>query len=307
MRGTRLEATVADDEAGERLDRWLAATFDELSRRAARRLLERGAVWVDGQRIRVASRAVKAGQDIVVVLEAPPKKVFTLDEARVLFEDEWLLAVDKPAGVPAQATPGDAQSTVRAAAERYLRGHGEDASVHLPHRLDRGTSGVQLLAKGPQAAHALGEIFRERAVEKVYEALSSGHWRGADKEIVVEDRLEKQGRTVVSVFDGGRRAETAVRLVNQLAAGCHLEARPRTGRQHQVRVHLADLGLPILGDRLYGPRPEPGAPRAPRMMLHARSLAFAHPFKKSALEIESPLPDDFAASLEGLGASGSSL
>jgi RluA family pseudouridine synthase len=308
----RLE--VPKSAAGERLDRFLAEALGDVeppfSRRRLRRLITAGAVYVDGRRVQVQSRSLRPGMVVEVVLtgEAPSAVAPPLEAERVLYEDDHLLAVDKPAGLPVQATRGDALNHLEARARSYLVArHGSGAYLALHHRLDRGTSGVVIFAKSRDANPGLADLFREHLVRKRYLARVLCEDGEPPAEWTVENRLDTQRsegkRFSLAVSDGGRRSLTRFRLLRfEPSSEALVEAFPETGRMHQVRVHLADVGCPVLGDRLYGP-----PSTASRLMLHAWSLAFDHPVTGERLVIRSPLPDDLvaaAASLERLAGSG---
>lgn len=294
----RLDLCVGHEDEGDRLDRFLARAGG-ISRGEARRVLERGGVWVNGKRVKAASRALRQGQRVLLVLEeagARREKVQrALDRARILYEDKQLLAVDKPPFVAAQPTLGSDRGDLVALASALL-----EMPLGLVHRLDVETSGVTLLAKDKAAVRALTQAFRERAVVKRYLALvgSAGDLpeRG-EIDLALSPDPGRPGRQRVSTH-GGLPAFTRYRVVGRGVAGTALvEALPETGRTHQIRVHLKALGAPLLGDRLYG-----GASRLalgggealviPRVMLHAASLDLRHPFTLRALHIEAPLPED---------------
>ncbi len=313
----KLQLRVDPPFSGERLDRWLAAVLpaaagEEVSRRRIRRLIEAGAVYLDGQRLRVASRAVRAAARVEVHLgpEAEGSAVasFELTAAQVLFEDQHLIAFDKPSGIASQATVDDAVDHLYAAARRFLaRRDGSAPYLALHHRLDRPTSGVLLLAKNRRVNAALAAAFAfagagaGAGVSKLYHALVWVEREPPSDAWSVRNRLARRPRGqrgMRVVEEGGREAVTDFRVVRRLGPCRWVEALPRTGRTHQVRVHLAGSGLPILGDRLYGaPVPEV---RAPRLMLHAARLELEHPESGASLVIESPPPEDFRALLDEL-------
>lgn len=288
MRSFRLAASAPD--AGERLDRFIARAAG-VSRLAARRAIDDGSVFVDGRRVRVASRPVRAGQVVAVTLDVKPPDVPGMP---VLFEDDAILAVDKPAWVATQPTRTSARGTAQALAESMA-----GATLHVVHRLDRETSGVLLFAKTKAAAAALGRAFSEGAVEKRYLAAACG-WlpdRGTIEVPLSYDR--RQGRTAVDVRRGlpaRTRFKVRGRAGDALLA---VELWPETGRTHQLRAHLAAMRCPVLGDRRYGgpsaiATPE-GLVRAPRAMLHAESLALSHPATGGRVEFHAPPPSDLAA------------
>lgn len=309
--------TITERDAGRRLDKLLVDRLGEhfapaeVSRSRVKDLLDRGAIHVDGRRVRVASRTLEPGarlevfahrDEICGTREVAP--AWELAAERILYEDDDLIAVDKPPGVRTQGTVADARDNLFEAVRRFLRARdGEGAYVALHHRLDREASGVVVMARSVRANSGLAAIFRERtATEKRYRALC---WRPVDDAALpsapwtLEGPLRRPGP--VGNRDDGRFAHSELRLLAVGPRGIECEVEPHTGRRHQVRLHLAMSELPILGDRQYGP---PGAPcgiTVPRLMLHAWRLGFAHPVTGRALVLESPLPHDYRAVREALG------
>jgi 23S rRNA pseudouridine1911/1915/1917 synthase len=289
----RLSLRVPPADAGTRLDRFIAAAGG-ISRGLARRALDSGGVFLDGRRCKVAGRLVRAGQAVVVNLEEagrPPAPAAALDRSRLLFLDEHLVAVDKPPFVAAQAT-----LTTDRGALPELVGHLVGAPVSLVHRLDRETSGVCVLARTPEAVRVLSEAFRGGAAAKTYLALT------ARAPVPAEGRLDaplgrdpvRPGRRAVLV--AGDPAITRYRTLRCGPGGAALvECSPQTGRTHQLRVHLAHLGAPLLGDARYGGPRRAGETGVPRVMLHALRLVLAHPVSGAPLSLEAPLPEDFRA------------
>jgi 23S rRNA pseudouridine1911/1915/1917 synthase len=293
----RLDLAVGESDAGERLDRFIASRGG-ISRGMARRVLDAGGVFLDGRRCKVAGRAVRDGQRVVVNLEEGGRETAApapLDRSRILYADEHLAAVDKPAGVPAQATLTADRGTLPELVSELLGG-----PVMLVHRLDRETSGVTVLARTRESAAALGEAFRTGRPEKTYLALCARPPAPPQGRIDLplgKDPLRPGRRCVTS---GGDPAATAYRTLGAGQAAALVEARPETGRTHQIRVHLAHLGAPLLGDPRYGgPRLAGGLPVA-RVMLHAVRLALSHPVTGAAMAFEAPIPEDFRALQEAL-------
>jgi 23S rRNA pseudouridine1911/1915/1917 synthase len=289
----RLSLVVAAADAGERLDRFIAARGG-ISRGLARRVLEAGGVFLEGRRCKMAGRLVRGGQRVVVNLEeggrAAGEGGAALDRARLLYADADLVAVDKPAGVPAQPTLTSDRGTVSALAAALVGG-----DLEVVHRLDRETSGVTVLARTRTAAAALSEAFRAGSPEKTYLALCA---RAPDPpEGRVDAPLGKDRRRPGSrrVDPGGDAAATRYRTLAASPSGALVEARPETGRTHQIRVHLAHLGAPLLGDPRYGGPRRVGDLGVPRVMLHARRLELRHPATGALLALEAPVPEDFAA------------
>ncbi|MEM6794372.1 MAG: RluA family pseudouridine synthase [Acidobacteriota bacterium] len=314
---------VPKSAAGARVDQFLPQALAEVhgvvrSRRAIRRAIDGGAVWLDGRRLRVSSRKVWPGQRLELRLSpteeagSPPPRAEAprLEPESILYEDPWLLAIDKAAGLPSQATPTDALGNALAAARARARSRGEDGrEIELCHRLDRGTSGVLLLAKGQEAVAATSRAFAERRVEKRYRALvatsSTSELGDRAPRWTIDRPLAKAGRTM-AVDPLGKEAITEVQVLEVSSGVASVEARPLTGRRHQIRVHLAAEGLPVLGDRLYR-GPGGAEPReAERLMLHSASLALKHPMDPSrgTLSIAAPLPRDFESLIGSLRGEG---
>jgi 23S rRNA pseudouridine1911/1915/1917 synthase len=290
----RLDLEVRDADARERLDRFIAERGG-VSRGEARRALERGGVFVDGRRCKVAARGVHPGQRVVVNLgeggRAAGAAAPGLDRSRLLHADAHLVAVDKPAGVPAQPTLTSDRGHLADLVGALL-----GAPVTLVHRLDRETSGVTVLARTPAAARALAAAFRDGAPEKTYLALCARAPSPAEGRLDAPLGKDPHRAGRRAVRPGGEPAATRYRTLAVGPSGAALvEARPETGRTHQIRAHLAHLGAPLLGDVRYGgPRAAGGVP-VPRTMLHARRLAIAHPATGEPLVLEAPLPQDFEA------------
>ncbi|MHB8763673.1 MAG: RluA family pseudouridine synthase [Deferrisomatales bacterium] len=269
--------------AGQRLDLFLVAALD-LSRKQAKRLVDGHKVAVDGRLEAMASRELRGGERVQVdlVSEAPPAPPPRL---AVLYEDAHCLAVDKPPGLPSGPTrDADRLHAARVAEAQTGR------KLTLLHRLDKDTSGVLLLAKSREFGAALLEDFKHRRVEKTYLALVKGKPRAAFE--VLSHLKEAAGDRVLTVRAGGLRAETGFTTLAAAAGYALVEARPRTGRMHQIRVHLAEAGYPILGDALYGGDAAVGAVPVPRQMLHAWAASFRHPITGDPVRVEAPPPAD---------------
>lgn len=237
-----------------------------------------------------------------------PDFVWTAD--RILFEDEWLMAVDKPAGLPSQPTLDRSRPSVSGVLAEFLRlRDGCEPYIGLHHRLDRDTSGVLLFSRDRKANAGLADLFRTHGMRKTYLAIAAAGSECPDA-WDVENYLGVVGRVGGiarhgAVRSGGDPARTSFRVAERLPGALLVEARPRTGRTHQIRVHLAEGGHPIYGDVLYGGPMRlgsaPGARPVPRVMLHAAMLEFRHPVTGAEIGIRSPLPRDFDACLSELG------
>lgn len=289
--------TVSDAEAGLRLDRALAARDEIASRSLAERLLAEGAVRVDGD-IRPKSHRLEAGCVVDIdVPEAPASLEPRPVTVSVVYEDEHLLVVDKPAGLTVHPGAGTDRETL---AGQLLtlgaKGGPDDARPGIVHRLDRDTSGLLLVARSEEAHTALQDAIRGRALERHYLALVRGHPRSRTGRIdapIGRDRRDPTRRSLDT--DEPRDAVTYFETLEETAEHALLDVRLETGRTHQIRVHLQAIELPVAGDMQYGVSGDLGLER---QFLHAHRLRFLHPVTGDDIEVESALPDDLAAALE---------
>ena len=291
-----MEIVVSAEHAGERLDVFLARSTG--SRSAAQRLIEGGAVLVDG-RPRPKRHAVAAGERVEVseLPEAPEAEEPTAEFA-VAWEDEHLLVIDKPAGVVVHPGAGHRSGTLVQALAGRVAGGDDPDRPGVVHRLDRDTSGLLVLARSDAVHAALQAALRAREIERAYLALVDG--RPAARRGTIDAPLgrDRRVRTRMSTdTDDARDAVTHFEVEENLPRATLLRVRLETGRTHQIRVHLEAIGHPVVGDPTYAPE---SAERLGlgRQFLHAARLAFPHPVTGEELELESPLPDDLAAALE---------
>jgi RluA family pseudouridine synthase len=302
----RLRVGAAD--RGRRLDEAVAAMLSEalgrvFPRSAVRRLVMSGNVRRNGQPLRRPAFELAPGDFLeAAMIEERPTPGPALRPhpcLAVLFEDEALIVVDKPAGLPTHATADPARPhLVGLVLERLAGVAGAAPYLGVHQRLDSDTSGVVLFTKDRAANAGLAPQFAGRHVAKVYHALTARPRELSPQTFRISTRLDRRGRRTTVVSEGGQAAETDVRVVEALPSALLLEVRPLTGRRHQIRAHLAEAGMPILGDPIYGS--DASARRAPRTMLHAFRLSLGHPTTGARLTIESPHPQDFARLLEAL-------
>ena len=287
---TTCRLTVETSAAGERLDSYLARRLDGVSRKRVKRALDGGQIFLDGQVIRRAGHLLAGGEQVIATVDVDSRN--PLSPPPVLFRDEHLLAIDKPAGLAPHRTPGGGANAHDLVTEQLGRHHNPPI---LLHRLDKDTSGVLLFALTPEANRELSRQFSAREVRKTYLALVAGE---PPATFAVRNHLKakNRGRTV-AVSSGGQLAETDFRTLASGSAIALVEARPRTGRTHQIRVHLAGSGFPLLGDTLYGGpsfvSPGEQTLAVPRHLLHAVRLSFTHPDSEETIVIEAPIPEDF--------------
>jgi 23S rRNA pseudouridine1911/1915/1917 synthase len=309
----RFHFRVPEALGGQRLDRIVALRVAGLSRTAARRLIEAGQVRVDGRSMEADDRPA-AGARVEGEIVVPPASTLAAEpfQVPILYEDEFLMVLDKPAGLTVHPGAGRRTGTLvhqLLGSGRSLSAIGAPERPGIVHRLDRETSGCLVVARTDAAHHALAARFRGREVVKEYRALVCGAPRRPRGRIEAPVGRHPQRRTLMSTRSrAGRPALTEYRVLASSRGLAWLGVDLRTGRTHQIRVHLSSIGHPVVGDRLYGGRPPavPAQSRAalgehPRLMLHALRLAFDHPLRPGRIEVVAPLPAEIAAALNALG------
>ncbi len=297
---------VTEEFSGLRIDQYLSEASDKFSRSRARRLIDLGGVHQAGRRTRRCSQLVASGEMIEVFVDNQPMQPMCLDEGRIIYHDQDLIVIDKPAGMPTQPTPARYQGTVFSELQNLLRQHHRKdlrPSIGMVQRLDRDTSGVMVFSIHKRAHKNLTEQFRRHDIGKIYWALIQG--RPLQDQGVIKSSLAKRRSTnlMVSVAKGGKAAETRYRLLSSAGIASHVEVELVTGRSHQIRAHFSEAGHPLLGDAAYGgPTVLDDVPLS-RQMLHSRQLIFKHPVTGSKLEFVAELPADFVNVLRQLDVS----
>jgi 23S rRNA pseudouridine1911/1915/1917 synthase len=297
-----VKTELTADVAGERLDVFIVRHMPDLTRSRVQRLIDDGHVTVDGARPRASLRLASGAAVSVDV--PPPADGHAAPEAiplDILYEDGDILAVNKPAGMTVHPSPGHPSSTLVNAILAHctdLSGIGGVLRPGIVHRLDRDTSGVILVAKHDAAHNALARQLKERSVEKVYVALVQGTPKPPEGVIDAPIARDPRNRQRMAIVPAGRESVTAYRVTERLRGYSLLEVRPKTGRTHQIRVHLAAIGHPIAGDRVYGKPSD----IVRRQFLHAARITFAHPATGARMTIEAPLAGDLRAALDALRA-----
>lgn len=302
---------VVDDEgAGSRLDSWLADRLG-LSRTRVASLVGEGDIVLNGELPRKS--ALLASGDQVEIAIPPPRRLEAVPEAiplHVVYEDPHLLVVDKPAGMVVHPGPGHASGTLVNALLHHVKdlsGIGGALRPGIVHRLDRDTSGLMVVAKDDSTHHALSAALKARRVRRLYVAAAWGHLRESHVRVDAPIARDPGDRKRMAVVEEGRRAVTHVRVRERWRAADLLDAGLETGRTHQIRVHLAHIGHPVVGDRTYGEGWERGmggpdhlwakelARITTRQFLHAERLTFEHPASGEVMRFRLPLPADLEA------------
>ncbi|HEU5210416.1 MAG TPA: RluA family pseudouridine synthase [Longimicrobiales bacterium] len=310
----RRRLVVGSEPEQRRLDAWLAAHLPELSRSRIAQLLADGHVLVNGAPAR-KSRRPEAGDVIEIDLPAPVShtlepEAIPLD---IVYQDSDIAVLNKPAGLVVHPAPGHRQGTLVHALLHHLTdlsGIGGVLRPGIVHRLDRDTSGLMLVAKNDAAHRALAAALKRREVRRIYLAAAWGHLAADD--VVVEQPIARSPthRQRMAVVEGGRPARTRLHRLERWRAADLIRAELDTGRTHQIRVHLAFLGHPVIGDAVYGGAGARGISgrdhawaralekRTPRQFLHASQLGFRHPRTGEPMHFEVALPEDLAAAAD---------
>jgi 23S rRNA pseudouridine1911/1915/1917 synthase len=308
------EFVVAETEAGERLDQRIASRFQDISRTRVQELIAAGLVLVNARPAK-GSHRLRGGERITVeVRPRPPLRAeaesIALD---ILYEDEDVLVINKPAGMTVHAGAGNPSGTlVNALLGRgqALSQGGDALRPGIVHRLDKETSGVILVAKNDAAHAKLSESFRQREVKKTYIALLEGHFKEESGRIELAITRDPRNRTRMTarrsiVLSNAREARTDWRMLARIDGTTLVEVQLHTGRTHQIRVHFSALRHPVVGDTLYGATPQLRAgkctlPSLSRNFLHAAKLGFTQPRTGAWLELQAPLPQDLREFLRQL-------
>lgn len=292
----------------------VVAVLAEVEAAEAYELLDRGAVWLDRFRTKQPDLVVAA--DARLVIHFPPSGAYdsiNITPADILYEDAALLALNKRPGWHANYTPWDMRGTLPYALAQYLAARdGQPATIHFAHQLDRDTSGVLLISKEPLINPALQRLFLTGGMDKMYLAVASGMIEQPTIEVETGHGRGRHGLFRVYPTDmigqvlplgAGRvrRMQTRFEVVARRQQATLIRALPLTGRTHQIRLHLAHVGHPLVGDRRYGGPAGIAGIFAPHHLLHARRLAFVHPTTQQPLELIAPLPDTWGPMLEVLG------
>jgi len=292
--------SIIADEGDARLDKYVCQHFPELSRTRVQKLIADGRITVNG---RVAKPGLKLniGDRLEITIPpTPPEQV--LPESiplNIVYEDDDLLVVNKPAGLTVHPTPGHPGHTlVNALLAHFphLADIGDRLRPGIVHRLDKDTSGLMLVAKNSDAQANLIGQFKSHSVTKAYMALVKGRLTPETGVIEANIGRDPRHRQRMAVVEGGREASTEYQVIKYIGDYTLLEVRLRTGRTHQIRVHLGAIGFPVVGDKIYGVK----APFLSRQFLHACRLGFSLPSSGEYIEFKSELPEDLEQALRDI-------
>jgi 23S rRNA pseudouridine1911/1915/1917 synthase len=295
---------ITAEESGERIDALLAHMLPQLSRSAAQRLLEEGRVLLRGEPVRKNYRCTAGDRFLLSLPEAEEVPLVPQDiPLDVVYEDSDVIVVNKPRGLVVHPAPGHPDGTLVNALLFHcgdsLSGIGGEKRPGIVHRIDKDTSGLLIVAKNDFAHQALSGQLADRSLSRIYEAVVRGNLREDTGTVSKPIGRHPTDRKRMAVLPGGRPAVTHWEVLARYRGYTHIRCRLETGRTHQIRVHMASLGHPLLGDETYGaPAPDKGLIG---QCLHARELKFIHPRTGESVRLETELPDYFTEVLSRLG------
>jgi len=293
-----IRAVVRPEQAGLRLDHFIAADAGELSRGMAKKLIDLGAVHLNNRRVRKCSLVLREHDSVVINIDGLSMTIFILDDAHVVYQDKHLLVVNKPAGVDSQPTPSRFKGTLYAAVSDYLKNplrKDLKPTIGMVQRLDRDTSGLMVFSIHPAAHKGLTRAFTQRKVTKTYRALVSGEINKNEGEFRSLLARKHSTNLMKSVERGGQEAITRFRKLASNEYLTYVEVEIPTGRSHQIRAHFSEAGYPLLGDTRYGGPATLDGLVLERQMLHACALTLTHPITEDKLDFSLELPYDMDA------------
>jgi 23S rRNA pseudouridine1911/1915/1917 synthase len=299
-----LRHELAPDEQAGRLDQFLTTLDTTLSRNQARAWIDVGGVHVNGRRVRRCSLALKPGDRLEAFRDQQPLTPFRLQQTHILYQDPYLLAVNKPAGIDTQPTPARYKGTLYEALLQWLHNPNrplDKPSLGMVQRLDRQTSGILVFSTHVRSHKPLTEQVKQRQLKKSYLALVQGE---PEPQGELRGMLARNRRTglMVTVERGGKEAHCRYRKLEQMAGIALLQVELITGRMHQIRAQFSQQGWPLLGDSAYGGSRQWQGFACERQMLHSWQLGLDHPISREPLHLQAPVPDDILHLLQHAGA-----
>jgi 23S rRNA pseudouridine1911/1915/1917 synthase len=293
------------EQPNQRLDKFLVSCLPDFSRSRLQSLIQNGFVWVDGKAVTKAGTGLNTGQNVEIIIPAPVPVDLQPEEIPldIIFENDDLLIINKPAGMVVHPAAGHSTGTMVHAVLAHvknLEGIGGEQRPGVVHRLDKDTSGLIVIAKNDRTLHWLQEQFKSRRVKKTYLALVDGlppTPQGRIEAPIGRDSVRRK-QMAIQTLAKGRDAVTEYRTLERFEKHTLLEVHPLTGRTHQIRLHLAFIGCPIVGDKVYGNRKV--SIIVPRQFLHAARLEIIFPGEKVAKKFEANLPDELTKILKEL-------
>jgi len=297
----RLQVTT--DPADQRLDQFLAHSSIELSRSAAKKIIDLGGVHINGRRVRSCSTSIRRGDSVEVYIDHLPLDPYRLTESDILYQDQYIIVINKPALIDTQPTHARFKGTLFEALRWYLKDPfrpQQHAEIGMVQRLDRGTSGVIVFSIHPRAHKEMTRIFLQHEIKKNYLAVVQGAPEGERGEIRSFLARSRKENRVKSVEKGGKEAITRFKIAERFPDFSLLNIEILTGRSHQIRAHMSEQNSPLVGDERYGGSSMVAGIKVARHLLHAEKLAFHHPVLNKDLDFVAPLPRDMLLVLNSL-------
>ena len=295
MKWTIHRLQITYKSVGQRLDQYLANSINEMSRTQAKKIIDLGGVHINGRRVRSCSAPVRVDDSVEVYIDHLPLDPYRISAQDILFQDQYIIVLNKPAQVDTQPTHARFKGTLFEALQWHLKDpfrlH-QKAEIGMVQRLDRGTSGVIVFSIHPRSHKEMTRIFLEHEVKKGYLALvhsTPQYEQGEIRSFLARSRKENR---VKSVEKGGKEAITRFQLVEKLTDYSLLQVEILTGRSHQIRAHMAEQECPLVGDERYGGASEVEGIQVLRPLLHAEKLSFRHPVLSQKLDFTVPIPAD---------------
>ena len=299
-----MKLTVPHEDAGKRIDSWLSEHIDGLTRSAVQNLLSEQAVNADGKSVKKNYKL--AGGEVLTVIMPELREVDLAAEdipLDIVYEDEDIVVVNKPRGMVVHPAVGNWSGTLVNALMFHcgesLSGINGEHRPGIVHRIDKDTSGLLVVAKNDSAHHSLAAQIAAHTAYRGYEAIVVGSPREDSGTVDKQIARHKTDRKRMAIVEGGREAITHYTVLKRYRGYTHMAFQLETGRTHQIRVHMASIGHPLLGDQVYGPKKCPFS-KLVGQTLHARTLGFIHPRTNEYIEVNAPLPDYFLNLLEKL-------
>ena len=297
------EFYIDEEHAGSRADSVLSALLEDISRSYIQKLMSSGAVELDGAALKAKNVKLKAGQKLSLTLpeEVPCEAVAEDIPLDVVYEDGDLIVVNKARGMVVHPAAGNLSGTLVNALLFHCGSLSSVNGVQRPgivHRIDKDTSGLLVAAKSDAAHRGLSEQFSEHSITRLYRAICWNGFRDEEGTVDAPIARDPKNRLRMAIVNGGRRAVTHYRVTERFKGFTEIEAKLETGRTHQIRVHMASINHPLLGDRVYGPAKQPYGLEG--QMLHAGVLGFVHPVSGEYMEFRADPPEDYTSALEKL-------
>ncbi|MCK5826105.1 MAG: RluA family pseudouridine synthase [Desulfuromusa sp.] len=294
---------IPNSSPPQRLDQYLSQSVVDLSRTVAKKIIDLGGVHINGRRVRSCSTLIHSGDSVEVYIDHLPLDPYRLNDDDILYQDQYIIVINKPAMVDTQPTHARFKGTLFEALRWYLKDPfrpRQKAEIGMVQRLDRGTSGIIVFSIHPRAHKEMTRIFLQHEIKKDYLAVVQGAPEGGQGEIRSFLARSRKENRVKSVEKGGKEAITRFQTIENFSNYSLLNVEILTGRSHQIRAHMAEQNCPLVGDERYGGPSMVAGIDVVRPLLHAEKLAFRHPVLNENLDFVAPVPQDMLQVLTSL-------